>query len=101
MSLGDKVRRIKSKEFKVDKTTKKLFNRIDEIKSDKRQKDFENWLYDGIYLNDYDELDYITNLERVESFTDSIIELINNNGLRIRNNNKLKNELATFFYKLS
>ena len=101
MSLGYKVRRIKTKERAVHPNIKSLFEGINNIRRNEIQVKFKEWLNSGIYLNDYDEMEYITNKDRINDFNDSIISIIKNNGFVIKNEKELKNELASFIYKLS
>lgn len=101
MSLRYKVRRIKTKEHAVHPITKSLFEGINNIRRNETQVKFKEWLNSGIYLNDYDEMEYITNKDRINDFNDSIISIIKNNGFVIKNEKELKNELASFIYKLS
>ena len=101
MSLGYQVKRITSKDYEVEPSVISLFESINNIKYNKKQLKFKEWLNSGVFLDDYNENDYITNLDRVNDFTNSIISIIKENGFVIKNERNLKNELASFIYKLS
>lgn len=101
MSLGYQVKRITSKDYEVEPNVISLFESINNIKYNKKQLKFKEWLNSGVFLDDYNENDYITNLDRVNDFTNSIISIIKENGFVIKNERNLKNELASFIYKLS
>ncbi len=100
-----KVYNIKSNYVDLNKNTKELFYNLDNIHFKNKQDEFKDWLNEIIYLNENEileeESNYISNLERIETFNSNIIEILKKHGLKIKNKKEFKNELATFIYNLS
>jgi len=95
-----KLYRFKSKVEDLDKNTKALFYNLDNIRNEKYQKEFNDWLNINPYFSE-EKLKFITNRDRIETFNDNIISILKKYNLKIKNEKEFKNELASFIYNLS
>ena len=100
LKVETKLYKFKSKVKDLDKNTKALFYNLDNIRNEKYQKEFNDWLNINPYFSE-EKLKFITNRDIIETFNNNIISILKKYNLKIKNEKEFKNELASFIYNLS
>ena len=93
----DSKKEEKKDEYKPDIRLQRLWKGLEEIKRNHRHEQFQNWLEEN---QDYGENTISVN-DILNRFCHDVFNIITKNGLVISNEKQLRNEIATFVYKIS
>ena len=93
----DSKKEEKKDEYKPDIRLQRLWKSLEENERKLRHEKFQNWLEEN---QDYGENTISVN-DILNRFCHDVFNIITKNGLVISNEKQLRNEIATFVYKIS